>query len=260
MSNLSTPPTSSKLFTKRRRAYVACTTCRKRKIRCVTVSDADYEPCTRCAQKGLKCEYATVSEYEEDSPTPSPDVHGPSRASGWGGSSHPGITPPSAGIAGYLNPGFAPSRSSNRSPAPRPGATAPYPQPGVVPSYPYRPNAMRSGGANSDAHFAHPQPPNAVPNLSGHSRASSLHRPGHGQPGPQFYNTGPAPYSPGPSGSHDRGSFYNLNSDYQYAPPLQSGNTAYQWPQAMPPTDAPNGVSANAFARLYFPGPLFKPL
>ncbi|KAJ6546102.1 hypothetical protein DFH09DRAFT_1508408 [Mycena vulgaris] len=95
MSN-STPATSSQLFTKRRRAFVACITCRQRKIKCTTVSDADYQPCTRCVEKGIKCEYQSVTDDDDYSSTPSPDVQGPSRASGW--HAQPPITPPSAGL------------------------------------------------------------------------------------------------------------------------------------------------------------------
>ncbi|KAJ7908937.1 hypothetical protein B0H13DRAFT_1878103 [Mycena leptocephala] len=78
MSNLSTP-TSSSLFTKRRRAYVACNNCRKRKAKCVAGSEVDYKPCTRW------------------SPQP--------------------ITPPSAGLSKYLGGSFNRARSDTVPPA-----------------------------------------------------------------------------------------------------------------------------------------------
>ncbi|KAJ7870251.1 hypothetical protein B0H13DRAFT_1896251 [Mycena leptocephala] len=69
MSNLPPPPTSSTLFMKRRRAFVACANCRKRKIKCATMADGDCRPCTRCAVKGLKCEYVAVDESQGPPPT-----------------------------------------------------------------------------------------------------------------------------------------------------------------------------------------------
>ncbi|KAJ7144317.1 hypothetical protein C8R44DRAFT_846177 [Mycena epipterygia] len=95
---------------KHRRAYAACLNCRQRKIKCVTISDADNRPCTRCAQKGLNCAYVAVS-HDDSSNSSS---HSSSRPStpppydtfpltpGW--NSHPQttpiMTPPSAGISG----------------------------------------------------------------------------------------------------------------------------------------------------------------
>ncbi|KAJ6549110.1 hypothetical protein DFH09DRAFT_1087176 [Mycena vulgaris] len=51
-------PTDSNLalFTKRRRIYIACVHCRKRKIRCITAPEAPEHPCER----------------EQDPPSPSP--------------------------------------------------------------------------------------------------------------------------------------------------------------------------------------------
>ncbi|KAJ7909411.1 hypothetical protein B0H13DRAFT_1877693 [Mycena leptocephala] len=78
MSSSSTPATGSNHFMKPRRAYVACTNCRKRKIKCVTVSEVDYRPCTRCAKKGLQCEYFAVPEdYSTQRDTPPPENQAP---------------------------------------------------------------------------------------------------------------------------------------------------------------------------------------
>ncbi|KAJ7087088.1 hypothetical protein C8R44DRAFT_900732 [Mycena epipterygia] len=53
--------------TVRRRLNIACTNCRKRKIKCVTV-DLDAppgeSPCARCEKKGLVCEYVPAGEQE----------------------------------------------------------------------------------------------------------------------------------------------------------------------------------------------------
>ncbi|KAJ7302717.1 hypothetical protein DFH08DRAFT_945527 [Mycena albidolilacea] len=48
-----------------RRTLLACTNCRKRKIRCFSPEKPLKSPCTRCSQKGLICEYVTV-EQETD--------------------------------------------------------------------------------------------------------------------------------------------------------------------------------------------------
>ncbi|KAJ7604325.1 hypothetical protein FB45DRAFT_957325 [Roridomyces roridus] len=45
---------------RRRRAFIACTNCRRRKIKCVT--DAETDPCDRCVRKGLGCEYVLVGD------------------------------------------------------------------------------------------------------------------------------------------------------------------------------------------------------
>ncbi|KAJ6564043.1 hypothetical protein B0H19DRAFT_1258553 [Mycena capillaripes] len=44
MVNRSIPATTLSLFTKRRRAYLACASCRKRKTKCVKLSDVEYTP------------------------------------------------------------------------------------------------------------------------------------------------------------------------------------------------------------------------
>ncbi|KAJ7646279.1 hypothetical protein DFH06DRAFT_1332666 [Mycena polygramma] len=61
MSSSPSGPTP-RLFTRRRRAFVACANCRKRKMKCTTVADGNSMPCRRCALKGLKCEYLAVDE------------------------------------------------------------------------------------------------------------------------------------------------------------------------------------------------------
>ncbi|KAJ7673824.1 hypothetical protein DFH06DRAFT_1123494 [Mycena polygramma] len=74
MADLPLPAATLSLFTKRRRAFVACAGCRKRKIKCVKLSDIDNAPCTRCALKGIKCEYGAVTD---DSSASQPSVTPP---------------------------------------------------------------------------------------------------------------------------------------------------------------------------------------
>ncbi|KAJ7921363.1 hypothetical protein B0H13DRAFT_1866742 [Mycena leptocephala] len=57
------------LFLTRRRVIIACTNCRRRKIRCLTAEDPPSNPCDRCIKKGLKCEYITITNQREDSST-----------------------------------------------------------------------------------------------------------------------------------------------------------------------------------------------
>ncbi|KAJ6472367.1 hypothetical protein C8R47DRAFT_1146532 [Mycena vitilis] len=54
------------LFT-RRRVIIACTNCRKRRIKCLTPEDPPLNPCERCLKKGLRCEYVTVSDQRGES-------------------------------------------------------------------------------------------------------------------------------------------------------------------------------------------------
>ncbi|KAJ7779483.1 hypothetical protein DFH07DRAFT_765763 [Mycena maculata] len=56
----STPNPVNPVFMKRRRIYVACLNCRRRKIRCIATEET--EPCERCTKKKLTCEYMAVSE------------------------------------------------------------------------------------------------------------------------------------------------------------------------------------------------------
>ncbi|KAF7344291.1 Zn(2)-C6 fungal-type domain-containing protein [Mycena venus] len=61
------PAGSSRPFKKRRRAYVACIACRRRKVKCVTPSDDDDTPCTRCSNRGQECEFRAVPDTESTS-------------------------------------------------------------------------------------------------------------------------------------------------------------------------------------------------
>ncbi|KAJ7263081.1 hypothetical protein C8J57DRAFT_1470985 [Mycena rebaudengoi] len=46
----------------RRRAVIACSNCRKRKVRCVTSEKPPQNPCERCTRRRLACQYVTVAE------------------------------------------------------------------------------------------------------------------------------------------------------------------------------------------------------
>ncbi|KAJ7095293.1 hypothetical protein B0H15DRAFT_104663 [Mycena belliarum] len=91
------PITSSGLNNRRRRAMIACTNCRRRKIKCITTEEPPKNPCARCTKRSLPCEYVAV---EEDSPTPDTTVSLP-----------PGqySSPPAYGMNGYDS--YAPASS-----------------------------------------------------------------------------------------------------------------------------------------------------
>ncbi|KAJ7026782.1 hypothetical protein C8F04DRAFT_1296110 [Mycena alexandri] len=52
------------VFLNRRRNIIACTNCRKRKIRCLTPEEPPENPCERCVKRGLRCEYITVANQQ----------------------------------------------------------------------------------------------------------------------------------------------------------------------------------------------------
>ncbi|KAF7341481.1 C6 finger domain [Mycena venus] len=156
MSRSPTPSSAFSLFTKRRRAFVACGECRKRKIKCVSVTDADsYKPCTRCALKGLKCEYYAVPDdyqYPCSQPSTPPhaqeiELHPQDHYSDPGWSSQP-ITPPAAGLSPYLGADSSRSKAARRSSVPIPASAS-------TPRYPYK---RRNTVAGSWSRTGHGQP------------------------------------------------------------------------------------------------------
>ncbi|KAF7338996.1 C6 finger domain [Mycena venus] len=133
MASCSTPATALSLFIKRRRAFVACASCRKRKIKCVKTSSANYAPCTRCTLKGLKCEFYAVPEhYPSSQPHTTTEIelapHDSYSDPGW---TPPPMTCPSAGIDNHLGKN---SFSAHTIPARRNSD----PPTGSCPRYPYQ--------------------------------------------------------------------------------------------------------------------------
>ncbi|KAJ6579233.1 hypothetical protein DFH09DRAFT_339250 [Mycena vulgaris] len=53
----------------RRRTILACSNCRKRKIRCITTEQPPKNPCARCVKKHLPCEYVAAPEPDYSSST-----------------------------------------------------------------------------------------------------------------------------------------------------------------------------------------------
>ncbi|KAJ7097644.1 hypothetical protein C8R44DRAFT_748359 [Mycena epipterygia] len=62
-----------------RRCRIACSNCRKRKIKCIAgeKNKKNRLPCKRCSQQGCPCEYVSVSEEEASSPEPTTPENGP---------------------------------------------------------------------------------------------------------------------------------------------------------------------------------------
>ncbi|KAJ6515999.1 hypothetical protein C8R45DRAFT_1206143 [Mycena sanguinolenta] len=123
-------PTSLSLNTRRRRAMIACTNCRRRKIKCVTTEEPPQHPCARCTKRGLVCEYVAVDE-----PT---TPESPSQP----------LTPPyynAAPSAPYTTPGATPAGYMSHYTLPQPQAQygawnqPPHSQP-VHPAYPQSSN------------------------------------------------------------------------------------------------------------------------
>ncbi|KAJ7500599.1 hypothetical protein B0H11DRAFT_2189440, partial [Mycena galericulata] len=77
MSHQSSPNQSQEFLPTRQRVYMACTHCRKRKVRCITTEESYDKPCERCVRRGFKCEYVPVSAPPQ-SPAPRRDPRAPS--------------------------------------------------------------------------------------------------------------------------------------------------------------------------------------
>ncbi|KAF8145389.1 hypothetical protein K438DRAFT_547564 [Mycena galopus ATCC 62051] len=63
-TDMSTPASPAIFVLRRRRTNVACSNCRKRKIKCITSGDPPQEPCERCARRGLACQYTTIGDQD----------------------------------------------------------------------------------------------------------------------------------------------------------------------------------------------------
>ncbi|KAJ7937140.1 hypothetical protein B0H13DRAFT_199951 [Mycena leptocephala] len=96
---------SAALLNRRRRAMIACTNCRRRKIKCVTTEEPPRHPCARCTKRSLSCEYVAVDEDYPTTPTT------PEHA----GSQLPSPPYPN-GAPRYTTPGVPPSGYSTYPP------------------------------------------------------------------------------------------------------------------------------------------------
>ncbi|KAJ7240441.1 hypothetical protein C8J57DRAFT_1478094 [Mycena rebaudengoi] len=63
-----------------RRGRIACSNCRKRKMKCITTEKYPRSPCERCTKEGTRCEYIAVTNDEETSSPPSSPTSGRSNS------------------------------------------------------------------------------------------------------------------------------------------------------------------------------------
>ncbi|KAJ7919615.1 hypothetical protein B0H13DRAFT_2656672 [Mycena leptocephala] len=71
---------SKSFAVRRRRTIMACSHCRRRKIRCLTSEQPPVKPCAYCTRKHLTCEYVAVADPEGYSRGGSPDLPVPDLA------------------------------------------------------------------------------------------------------------------------------------------------------------------------------------
>ncbi|KAJ7513043.1 hypothetical protein B0H11DRAFT_2182309 [Mycena galericulata] len=107
-------PSLSVFLIQRKRAFIACSNCRKRKVKASALSNArdcsnlndesGQEPCKRCTKKGLDCEYVAVSGQNE--PRPKVQQSPPPPTPGYGdvSSSQGPPTSPMKAPAEWLDP------------------------------------------------------------------------------------------------------------------------------------------------------------
>ncbi|KAJ6568836.1 hypothetical protein B0H19DRAFT_1065624 [Mycena capillaripes] len=235
MTNSSTSAISSSLFTTRRRAYVACTGCRHRKIKCVKPSDADYTPCTRCMQKGLKCEYFAVADDSSSSQrsTPPPQLQVPSREqiypdAEW---TPPYITPPSAGLSPYVGPIRSSSMSIRRHTIPAGGST----------HYPYKPRHASAEpilpAATLRAEWFHPPRPSSadLQDMLDWEYPVRKHVLKFNQPAQtaSLYYADRTPSSSSPTAGHLDFAFEDQNYGEASVPYVPPSGMVYSWPEDM---------------------------
>ncbi|KAJ7479015.1 hypothetical protein FB451DRAFT_1395622 [Mycena latifolia] len=146
------------IFTQRRRVIVACTNCRKRKVKCLASENPPQSSCKRCLEKGIVCEYVAVGEDKMTRSQPLERVsESPVYASRWAPRNLPA---PSSSSDCYDPPGTGlqrpayPDSHSHPNPAP---SNSQY-------LYPHYPSQSASNSARSSPRPAHVY---NEPNLSG---------------------------------------------------------------------------------------------
>ncbi|KAJ6504946.1 hypothetical protein DFH09DRAFT_1439689 [Mycena vulgaris] len=151
---------------RRGRTLLACSHCRKQKIRCITTEQPPLHPCARCVKRKLTCTYVAVPDQEVDSPPDGGHPHRPgvdmvgsepelTLTHPW--NAHPAQSDPSWGYASSLGPPFTSSWTSTPS-APvwnQPPMYPTYGEPGPLTSNWSSQNPHMSG---YPPHYSQPQP------------------------------------------------------------------------------------------------------
>ncbi|KAF7368371.1 C6 finger domain [Mycena venus] len=150
--------TNAPFALQRRRTLMACSNCRRRKMRCITTEQPPTNPCARCTKKGLPCEYVAVDQDDEPAMSQSPELGSSALPESGGHSRRPSMQGPAWAAQ--------PSASTNNSSRGF-GSAPPPPLP-----------------------YTGPPPPNRRPRYAGSSQYPDLSLSGSGQPTPS------APYYP----------------------------------------------------------------
>ncbi|KAJ7228754.1 hypothetical protein GGX14DRAFT_414810 [Mycena pura] len=156
---------SAAILNRRRRAMIACTNCRRRKIKCVTSEEPPRNPCQRCTKRDLHCEYVAV----DDPPTPEDQFSRLPLASYHQPPVYP--QPPNHPPTYPSNPeyaGYAPY-PTNVNPA----HSAPFPGPTGYPNGPFQYNQQTS----TLPYFPHPQNQWAQGSIPQHAGCARCHGP-----------------------------------------------------------------------------------
>ncbi|KAJ7664103.1 hypothetical protein B0H17DRAFT_1256557 [Mycena rosella] len=194
MSHQSPSDAALAVFTTRRRVYVACVNCRKRKIRCITAEEAPDKPCERCTRKGLTCEYLAVSEERARSPNQMSGREGPTANPARGARPNSWAPQP---YAGY-NAGTGPSPHGSTT-----HSSPPYYNPMTAPPSGYQSIIQPAHRQDSSSHM-HPQYPVHHPSYSHPSMTA--------QPlASQYQPTGPTQTQYHPSASQSQGYHVDYN-------------------------------------------------
>ncbi|KAJ6564693.1 hypothetical protein B0H19DRAFT_1068215 [Mycena capillaripes] len=235
MTDSLTSAISSSLFIKQRRAHVACTKCRQRKVKCVKVAETSYTSCTRCTQKGIKCEYFPVAEDYAFSPPSTPSsniVASRERIYSYVGWPPGAITLPSAGITPHVGPIRSHSESARRHSIPTSGSSINYPyEPRPASASAMLPNATsrverlyppRSSSADSNSY-------NVLDFVYPFRRCTS----GPNQPAPTapLYHPVDTPYFASPHAGHLEDSFVDHSYAEDYVSHVPRSGIVCSWPE-----------------------------
>ncbi|KAJ7478286.1 hypothetical protein FB451DRAFT_1172621 [Mycena latifolia] len=227
------PPAAPFAISMRRRTILACSNCRKRKIRCITTEQPPKNPCARCVKKGLTCEYVAAPEGEEHLTSASrpqtPDASGAHRENSRANSGH---------LSAPMNPA-AFSGGSGRGAAPPLPYTGPPPVTRTTTGWGYVPPSLRGP--------SHPSAANARASTSG----TGSHQPyAH----PQYYPGAPAPaqYAPGyPNPGYDPQYQYNMAAPgYGSQPPFmppQAGAESFDYSEFLNDYEDPGQSSSRGY-------------
>ncbi|KAJ6578326.1 hypothetical protein B0H19DRAFT_1062833 [Mycena capillaripes] len=214
---------SNSPFEVRRRTLVACSNCRKRKIKCVTEERVPRNPCVRCTKKGLHCEYALPSDHPSASENPpAPDYvsvedylsahtspNSPSAAppASGGQSHHPSMQAPAWASQPMLGSHGSPHGLATAPPLPYTGPPPPFQRPRYSGYSQYPDLSLHESNQQSTAPQYHPTMSN--------------------QAAYQYMNSTPAPPSSGARqpGSSGYPAGYEQTQDY-----VDGSMPTYEWP------------------------------